>query len=60
MVDEFDLVLVLVFIGVGFRHFEEDADVCVFGDAVAARVDFEAPLDAVDDVGVGVGDSLVR
>jgi hypothetical protein len=60
MVDQLDFVLVLVLIGVSLGHFEEDADVGVLSDAVASWINFEAPFDTVDNIRVGVCDTLMR
>lgn len=60
MIDELDFVLILVFIRVSFGHFEENADMGVLGDSVASWINFKAPFDTVDNIRVGVCDTLMR
>ncbi len=52
MINQLNLILILILIGVRLRHFQKHTDMGVLGDTIAPRIDLEAPLDAIDDIGL--------
>ncbi len=59
MVNQLNLILIFVFVGVSLGHFQEDTYMAVLSDSIASGIYFQPPLDTVDDVRVGVSDALM-
>jgi hypothetical protein len=52
MINQLNLILILILIGIGFGHFQKHTDMGVLGYTITPRIDLEAPLDAIDDIGL--------